>query len=67
MMEPGFYNMDCMEGMKDIPDEYIDLTVTSPPYDKLRDYHGYKFDYKQVLDHLYRITKQGGGGCLDSQ
>lgn len=26
------YNMDCMEGMKQLPDESIDLVVTDPPY-----------------------------------
>ena len=33
------YNMDCIEGMKLIPDGSIDLTVTSPPYDNLRTYN----------------------------
>ena len=32
------YNMDCVEGMKLLPDNSIDLTVTSPPYDNLRTY-----------------------------
>ena len=32
-MEPkGFYNMDCMEGMKEIPDKYFDLAIVDPPY-----------------------------------
>lgn len=56
----GFYNMDCMEGMKDIPDNYIDLTVTSPPYDELRSYNGYIFDFENTAKELYRITKKGG-------
>ena len=68
MLESGFYLMDCMDGMRQIQDECIDLTVTSPPYDNLRDYHGYRFDYSVVLEQLYRITKPGGGGGgLDSQ
>ena len=29
---PGFYNEDCMDGMKDIPDGYFDLAVVDPPY-----------------------------------
>lgn len=33
------HNMDCIEGMKLIPDCSIDLTVTSPPYDNLRTYN----------------------------
>lgn len=28
----NFYNMDCMEGMKDIPDKYFDLAIVDPPY-----------------------------------
>ena len=27
-----FYNMDCMEGMKEIPDKYFDLAIVDPPY-----------------------------------
>ena len=32
MLDYGFYNMDCMEGMKDFPDKYFDLAVVDPPY-----------------------------------
>ena len=28
----GFFNMDCMEGMKQIPDKYFDLAIVDPPY-----------------------------------
>jgi len=51
---------DCVEVMKTFDDNSIDLTVTSPPYDNLRDYHGYRFDYEATLTELYRITKPGG-------
>jgi DNA modification methylase len=51
---------DCLEVMKDIPDKSIDLTVTSPPYDNLRDYNGYTFDFEGIAKELYRITKEGG-------
>lgn len=54
------YNRDCLDGMKDIPSESIDLTVTSPPYDNLRDYHGFSFDWKRTIAELARITKVGG-------
>ena len=46
--------------MKELPDNFIDLTVTSPPYDNLRDYHGYSFDFEAIAKELYRVTKQGG-------
>lgn len=32
MLEPGFYNMDCMEGMRQFPDKFFDLAVVDPPY-----------------------------------
>lgn len=32
MLEFGFYNMDCMEGMKQFPDNYFDLAIVDPPY-----------------------------------
>lgn len=32
MLEFGFYNMDCMEGMKEFPDKYFDLAIVDPPY-----------------------------------
>jgi len=32
MLDPGFYNMDCMEGMKEFPDKYFDLAIVDPPY-----------------------------------
>lgn len=31
-MDFGYYNMDCMEGMKEFPDKYFDLAVVDPPY-----------------------------------
>lgn len=49
-----------VELMKEIDNDQIDLTVTSPPYDNLRKYNGYSFDFENVAKELYRITKQGG-------
>ena len=51
--------IDCIEGMKELPDNSIDLTVTSPPYDDLRNYNSI-IDFKEVIHQLYRITKEGG-------
>jgi len=42
------YQMDCIEGMKLLPDESVDLTVTSPPYDNMRTYNGYSFDFEML-------------------
>lgn len=32
MLDFGFYNMDCLEGMKEFPDKYFDLAIVDPPY-----------------------------------
>ena len=40
--------------------EQVDMTLTSPPYDNLRDYEGYEFDFEGIAKGLYRITKPGG-------
>lgn len=45
---------------ENIPDNYIDLTITSPPYDKLRNYNGYNFDFENIAQELYRVTKNEG-------
>ena len=56
---------DCLEVMKTIPDESIDLVVTSPPYDNLRTYNGnieqWNFKkFKDIAKELYRMIKKGG-------
>lgn len=51
---------DCVELMGDIPDCYIDLTVTSPPYDNLRTYNGFEWCFEDTAKELFRITKTGG-------
>jgi len=51
---------DCLEVMKTLDNNSIDLTVTSPPYDNLRTYNGYSFDFEGIAKELYRVTKQGG-------
>lgn len=51
---------DCVKVMKNITDNSIDLTVTSPPYDNLRKYKGYTLNIKELINELYRVTKQGG-------
>ncbi len=53
-------NGDCLELLKQLPNESIDLTVTSPPYDNLRTYEGYEWDFEGIAKELYRVTKNGG-------
>jgi len=54
------YNEDCLTTMAMMPDGFIDLTVTSPPYDNLRDYKGFSFNFESVACELLRVTKNGG-------
>lgn len=56
----GIYNESCIDTMLRMQDGFIDLTVTSPPYDNLRDYNGYSFPFEDIARELYRVTKQGG-------
>ncbi len=50
---------DCLEEMRKMEDNSIDLTVTSPPYDNLRTCYNSKFDVKLISQELFRISKQG--------
>lgn len=65
------FNEDCLKTMKKMNDNFIDLTITSPPYDDLRSYknyiknnktkyNGYSFDFENIAKELFRITKMGG-------
>src|SRR3990167_6873923 len=54
------YNEDCLETMKRMPNDFVDMTLTSPPYDNLRDYKGYSFDFESIAKELFRITAPGG-------
>jgi site-specific DNA-methyltransferase (adenine-specific) len=60
----NIYNVDCLQGLKQLEDNSINLTVTSPPYDDLRSYQGtcnWNFDiFKPIAEELYRVTKPGG-------
>ena len=55
---------DCLKKIKEISDNSIDLIVTSPPYDNLRNYNNslnWNFDiFKQIANELKRIIKDGG-------
>ena len=46
--------------MSNMPDNFIDLTITSPPYDNLRTYNGYSFQFENIAKELLRITKING-------
>lgn len=46
--------------MAQLGKDTVDLTVTSPPYDDMRNYNGYSFDFERVARGLFYVTKIGG-------
>lgn len=56
----GLFVADCVEFMSNMEESCVDLTITSPPYDDLRDYKGYDFCFENIALQLYRVTKDGG-------
>lgn len=51
---------DNVAGCKRLPDDCIDLVVTSPPYDNLREYGGHSWNFEYLADELVRTLKPGG-------
>jgi site-specific DNA-methyltransferase (adenine-specific) len=52
---------DCLEVLKTLEDESIDMCLTSPPYDNLRTYGGdWTIDIENIVKQLYRVLKIGG-------
>jgi site-specific DNA-methyltransferase (adenine-specific) len=54
------YAENCIKTLKRMPDNYLDMTLTSPPYDDLRTYNGYEFPLTKIIELLYQKTKDGG-------
>lgn len=54
------YHSDCIDLMKSMEQNSVDLSVTSPPYDELRNYNGYHFNVEGIARGLFRVTKKGG-------
>ncbi len=57
------FNEDCLATMSKMPDNYVDLVITSPPYDGegMRKYNGNnKFEFEKIAVQLTRIIKNGG-------
>jgi DNA modification methylase len=51
---------DCVNELKKLKDCSVDMVLTSPPYDDLRTYGGYSFEFEPVARELYRVMKHGG-------
>lgn len=54
------YNENCLDTMARMPDDFVDLVVTSPPYDGMKDYNGYSFEFESIAKELFRVMKNGG-------
>ena len=54
------YNENCIDTMARMPDGFVDLVVTSPPYDGLRKYNGFSFDIDGMVQGFSRVMKTGG-------
>lgn len=54
------YAENCLETMSRMPDGYVNLVVTSPPYDNLRTYNGYSFDFEKIATELVRVLDDNG-------
>jgi len=54
------HNENCLETMKQMSDGIVNLVLTSPPYDNLRSYDGYEFDFEAIASELYRVLAQDG-------
>jgi len=66
----SIYNGDCLEFLKTIPDESIDLIVTSPPYcmgkayeDPKDDLNTFREAHERIFDEIYRVLKVNGSLC----
>lgn len=54
------YNDNCLTYLKTQSSDSIKFTLTSPPYDDIRDYKGYSFPFEEIAQELWRVTKPGG-------
>jgi site-specific DNA-methyltransferase (adenine-specific) len=54
------FTENCLDTMNRMPKDFVDLVVTSPPYDNLRTYNGFSFDFENVCAALFKVLKPGG-------
>ena len=54
------YQENCLTTIEQMPDDWLDMTITSPPYDDLRDYNGYHFPVEEIAAGLFAKTRPGG-------
>ena len=46
--------------MAQMPDDFMDFIITSPPYDEIRKYNGYSFQFQEIAEELLRVLKKEG-------
>ena len=51
---------DVVEVMKKFPPNSVDIVITSPPYDAVRDYKGFSLDLHAAGKEIHRVLKDGG-------
>ena len=56
----NIYKTDAVKGLKKLPNNFVDMVLSSPPYGEIRDYNGFKWDFEATAKQLYRVTKPGG-------
>lgn len=54
------YNENCLQTMNRMPENFVDFVITSPPYDDIRNYNGYSFEFENIAKELFRVMKKGG-------
>lgn len=59
-MKNYIYNENCLDTMRNMDSNFVDLVLTSPPYDSLRKYNGFNFEFEEIARELYRILQPGG-------
>lgn len=64
------HNGDCIDLLRRLPDESVDLVITSPPYcigkayeDPHNDIKTFRTQHTNIFDELYRVVKPGGSVC----
>ena len=50
---------DCVEVLSSIPSNTFDMVITSPPYDNLRKYKGFSFNFEKIAENIFRTLKPG--------
>ncbi|MCL2039529.1 MAG: site-specific DNA-methyltransferase [Bacteroidetes bacterium] len=54
------FNEDCLITMANLANDCADMVITSPPYDDIRNYNGYVFEFEKIANELFRVIKNGG-------